>query len=101
MRVDSTRRRITLFGAFGVGNLGNECTLQAFLYNLKKYIPGAEIRCICSEPMEVTSTYHFAASPIREAPLPYVKNRAIRLLRRIFVGIPTELHRWTRAFQTL
>jgi polysaccharide pyruvyl transferase WcaK-like protein len=101
MRIDSTRRRICLFGAFGVGNLGNECTLQALLYNLRKYMPNAEINCACSGPKEVASNYHFSAFPIRDSPLPPVKNRAVRLLRRIFVGIPLELRRWSRAFRTL
>ncbi len=101
MRIDSTRQRICLFGAFGVGNLGNECTLQALLYNLRKYMPNAEISCVCSGPKEVTSNYHISAFPIRDSPLPPVKNRAVRLLRRIFVGIPIELRRWFRAFWTL
>ena len=101
MRIDSTRQRICLFGAFGVGNLGNECTLQALLYNLRKYMPTAEISCVCSGPKEVASNYHISAFPIRDSPLPSVKNRAVRLLRRIFVGIPIELRRWFRAFRTL
>ena len=101
MRIDSTRQRICLFGAFGVGNLGNECTLQALLYNLRKYKPNAEISCVCSGPKEVASNYHISTFPIRDSPLPPVKNRALRLLRRIFVGIPVEVHRWSRAFRTL
>ena len=101
MRIDSTRQRICLFGAFGVGNLGNECTLQALLYNLRKYMPSAEISCVCSGPKEVASNCHISAFPIRDSPLLPVKSSAVRLLRRIFVGIPLELRRWFRAFRTL
>ena len=101
MRIDSTRRRICLFGAFGVGNLGNECTLQALLYNLRKYMPNAEISCLCSGPEEVASSYHISALPIRDSPSLPVRSKAVRLLRRIFVGIPLELRRWSRAFRTL
>ena len=101
MRVNSTRRRIGLFGVFGAGNLGNECTLQALIYNLRKYAPNAEISCVCSEPKEVASSYNISALPIRETSLPSMKNRAMRLLRRIFVGIPMELYRWSKVFETL
>lgn len=101
MRIDSTRPRICLFGVFGAGNLGNECTLQALLYNLKRFMPNAEISCVCSEPKEVASSYNISAFPIRESHLPPIKNRAMRLLRWIFVGIPMELYRWSNAFKTL
>jgi polysaccharide pyruvyl transferase WcaK-like protein len=101
MSKDLTRWRIALFGAFGVGNLGNEGTLQAFLYNLRRYIPNSEISCVCSEPNEVASSYNISAFPIRQTPLPPTKKTAIRLFRRIFVGIPMELYRWSKALQTL
>ena len=101
MRIDSTRQRICLFGAFGVGNLGNECTLEALLYNLRKYMPNAEISCLCSGPEKVASSYHISALPIRDSPLLPLNSKAVRLLRRIFVGIPLELRRWSRAFRTL
>src|SRR5271154_1223088 len=101
MSIDSTQQKICLFGAFGVGNLGNECTLQALLYNLRKYMPNAEITCLCSGPEEVASSYHISALPIRDSPLLPVKSKAVRLLRRIFVGVSLEVRRWSRAYRTL
>ncbi len=101
MRITQTRPKITAFGNFGAGNLGNECTLKAFLFNLRKYMPNAEISCVCSGPEEVASSYNISAFPIRETPLPPIKNKTRRLLRRVFVGLPKELHRWSMAFQTL
>jgi polysaccharide pyruvyl transferase WcaK-like protein len=65
MNLDPVRRRIALFGNFGVGNLGNEATLQAMVYNLRRYLPNVEISCICSGPENTASEYNIAAAPIR------------------------------------
>jgi polysaccharide pyruvyl transferase WcaK-like protein len=100
-RTDTKRRKIALFGCFGVGNLGNECTLQALLYNIRNYVPDAEVSCICSGPEEVESTYHIRSSLIKEFPLSPISNRILRFLRRVFVGIPIELSRWAKAIATL
>ena len=101
MNTDLTRRKIGFFGIFGAGNLGNECTLQALICNVRKYSPDADLCCFCSGPQEVASRYKISAFPIKSMPLPPVKNRLIRGLRRIFVGIPMELYRWAKVFETL
>jgi len=101
MSMDLTRRRIALFGAFGVGNLGNECTLQALLHNIRTYVPDAEISCICPGPEATQSDYKISSSLIKELPLSPVNNRILRLLRRIFVSIPMELLRWLKAIARL
>jgi polysaccharide pyruvyl transferase WcaK-like protein len=94
-------RRIYFFGVFGAGNLGNECTLQAFLGNLRRYDQSSEPRCICSHPAAVSADYGIAAFSMREAPLPSVKNRALRAIRRCVLGIAMELYRWHKAFNLL
>ena len=101
MNTNLTRRRIGFFGVFGAGNLGNECTLQALIYNIRRYSPDADLYCFCPGPQEVASSYNISAFPIKTMPLPPVKNRLMRWLRRIFVGIPMELYRWSKAFETL
>lgn len=58
-----------MFGHFGAGNLGNEATLRAMVYNLRKHLPGAGIICVCSGPERAASEYEISAVPIR-APLP-------------------------------
>jgi len=93
--------KIALFGAFGVGNLGNECTLQALFHNIRRYVPNAEILCICLGPDEVRLAYNIRATLIEEIPLSHLANRALRLLRKIFVRIPLEIFRWLKAFATL
>jgi len=104
MNTNLAPRKIALFGAFGVGNLGNECTLQAMIYHIRRHLPDAEISCICSGPEEIESSYGISAVPIRETPFkvrPRKNSWAIRLLRRVFVGIPAELYRWYKAIKTL
>jgi polysaccharide pyruvyl transferase WcaK-like protein len=88
------RRRIALFGTFGTGNLGNECTLQAMLSNIRRRAPNAQVSCICRNPAETAATYGIPALAIREMPLRVTNNRAWRLLRKICVGIPADLYRW-------
>jgi polysaccharide pyruvyl transferase WcaK-like protein len=94
-------KKIALFGTFGTGNLGNECTLQAMLFNLRKRLPNAEVSCICAGVDETAATYGIRALAIREMPLRATNNRAWRLLRRICVGIPFELYRWFRVIKGL
>jgi|SRR5208337_4121443 len=65
MKPDPKRQRIALFGNFGTGNLGNEATLQAMLYNLRRYLPNAELSCICMRPENTASEHNISAVPIR------------------------------------
>ena len=90
----ANQSKIALFGTFGTGNLGNECTLQAMLLNTRRRVPNAQVTCICASPEETASKYGIRALAIREMPLRGTNNRAWRLLRKICVGIPLELYRW-------
>jgi polysaccharide pyruvyl transferase WcaK-like protein len=94
-------RKVGLFGIFGAGNLGNECTLQAMLSNVRRYIPDADICCICSGPEAAALEYGVSAVDIRQIQLPPISNRALRMLRRILVAVPVELYRWFKALATL
>jgi polysaccharide pyruvyl transferase WcaK-like protein len=104
MTADGSRPRICLFGIFGNGNFGNECTLQAMLSGVRRYLPHAEISCICSRPEETSSTYNIPAFLIKETfnHGPSRPRRAVvRLLRWVFVGIPMELYRCGKAIAIL
>jgi polysaccharide pyruvyl transferase WcaK-like protein len=46
-------KKIILFGFFGCGNFGNDASLDAGLYHIKKYQPDANIICVCQGPREV------------------------------------------------
>jgi polysaccharide pyruvyl transferase WcaK-like protein len=47
--------RFALFGMFGQGNLGNDCTLDALKEGIHQRLPGASVYCICPAP-DVVST---------------------------------------------
>ncbi len=97
------RRQIGLFGHFGAGNFGNESTLEALLYHLRHVIPDAEITCICSAPETVAAEYNIAAVPMIEVVAkPWTsRNLLARVVRKFFVGIPSEIYRWLKGIVTL
>jgi polysaccharide pyruvyl transferase WcaK-like protein len=98
------RKKISFFGHFGPpGNLGNESTLQAILYHLRRHLGDVEITCICTGPEATARTYNIAAVPISGIIVkPWtLRNPLARLLRKAFIGIPSELYRWLQAFRTL
>ena len=73
MKLDPTRQKIALFGNFGTGNLGNEATLAAMIYNLRKYLPNADVSCVCMRPVSAAAEYNISAIPIRP-PFPFWKS---------------------------
>lgn len=97
MTTGAKPRSIGLFGNFGSGNLGNEYTLRAMLFNARRHLPDATFNCICTEPAVTSSMYSIPSFPIRHAVVSNPSKRggrAVRLLRRLAIGIPTEIYRW-------
>jgi polysaccharide pyruvyl transferase WcaK-like protein len=101
MTTDRSPEKIALFGMFGVGNLGNEATLQAMLGNIRRFLPNARVSCICAGPESIAQDYSIPAYLIRELPLPPLKNKKLRLLRKILFAIPVELYRWLKVAERL
>ena len=60
------RTKIAFFGHFDSTNFGNESTLQAILYNLRRFQPAAEVTCISTGPEATVATHHIEAVPIAE-----------------------------------
>lgn len=97
------RPKISLFGHFGAANFGNESTLQAMLFNLRRQVPDAEITCICTEPEVVAADYKITALPINCIVVkPWnIRNPLVRLARKVFIGVPSEFYRWLKGIKTL
>jgi polysaccharide pyruvyl transferase WcaK-like protein len=97
------RSKIVIFGNFGTDNFGNEATLQAVHFNLRRLMPDAELACICDSPVIASATYNIAAFPISPKVITgwTPKSRAAQLLRRMVFGIPNELYRWVAGFRFL
>jgi|SRR3990170_2742464 len=103
------RKKIGFLGLFGQQNLGNDCTLQAIIYNARKYIPDLEVFCICSGPDDVQIKFDIPTFSISD---PFIKkfdsrvhskhsNIVLKILRKIFIRLPSELLHWAMAFRTL
>ena len=54
-------KKVLLYGHFGTGNIGNDSSFEAALHNVKKYLPNAEIICVCSGPREITRRFGIQA----------------------------------------
>lgn len=94
--LEHRKKTICLFGHFGLGNFGNESTLQAILYNLRRRLPDADISCICTGPAATATTHNIRAMPISRMVVKAWRpdNRVARVLRSVFIGMPSELYRW-------
>ncbi len=103
------KKKIAFFGLFGVGNLGNEITLQTILSHARQYFPDAEFKCICSDVTDTSLRHELPAFPIsiryprKSAGKWYMRstNPVIRLLRQLLIGVPMELLDWFRVFHIL
>jgi len=104
MSVPTTRRkRIAFFGNFDASNFGNECTLQAILYHLRRFYPDAEVTCISTGPAATITTHNIAAIPISEnffkswSP----RNFVTRMLRKACVALLNEPYQWAKSLLML
>ena len=95
--------KIAFFGHFGMGNFGNESTLHATLYHLRLFFPHAEVNCITTGPDGTTAIHGIEAIPISGTVERRwrIRNPVVKLLRKAFIGIPTELYQWLDALRTL
>jgi polysaccharide pyruvyl transferase WcaK-like protein/glycosyltransferase involved in cell wall biosynthesis len=102
-KADKKPRKIWFFGHFGSPNFGNEITLQTILYHLRRLLPESEIACICTGPEALAATQNIETVPISRT---FVKpgklrTRLARLLRRVFIVVPSEPCRWFETFKIL
>jgi len=89
--------RISFYGNFGAGNLGNECTLLAIIEQVKRYEPDAELLCFCTNPQDVQARHHIEALPAavtRDGS--WAQGPVRRLLRILFRWIPLKLAQWVK-----
>jgi polysaccharide pyruvyl transferase WcaK-like protein len=111
--------KIGIFGNFGIGNFGNEATLEAMLNFLKHGGSEFELTCICTNPERVQLEHAISAIPLnRSAPSLLRKftnvSYAIQTMRKFDVlivpgtgilndycsppfGMPYTLFRWCLA----
>src|SRR5215470_17561749 len=97
------QRKICFFGHFGGGNFGNEITLQTILHHLRRRLPEAKVACICTGPETLAATQKIETFRIsrRFVKRWALRTRLARLLRKVFIGVPSEFCRWLDAFKRL
>jgi polysaccharide pyruvyl transferase WcaK-like protein len=96
-------KRIVFFGHFGMGNFGNESTLQAILYHVRRFSPDAQLRCIAPGPEETTAIHNIEATPVSETLLKSwrPRNPLVSLIRKLSVGMISEIYRSVEAIRIL
>jgi polysaccharide pyruvyl transferase WcaK-like protein len=100
---DSKQRRICFFGHFGSTNIGNESTLFAILFHLRRLLPEAKVVCACTGPETLAQTREIEAVPISGKILKRWEPRKplIASLRRVAIGLPSEFYRSLQVLRTL
>lgn len=97
--VPSTKRiRIGLLGQFGVGNFGNDGSLEAMIDTLRRICPEAELSVICTWPESVEQA--FGVETIRLT-RPAIKSRWLDLANRMLGRVPYKMWGPIRAFRKL
>lgn len=83
----SAPKRIGIFGNFGIGNFGNDATLESMLLFLKQTQPDAELTCICTVPEKVRRDHGIPVLPCKLSGHPLLKKftdwiHAVRTVRK-------------------
>src|SRR5262245_9709123 len=98
--------RISFYGNFGAGNLGNECTLQAIIEQTLRRWPDAQLLCFCTNPQDVRIRHRIAAFPSEAvdkttAERSRPRGRLARIFRIAFRRIPLELVHWVKSLRAV
>ena len=97
------QKKICLFGHFGSPNFGNEITLLAILFHLRRLLPESKVICACTGPETLVNTRGIDAVPIGRKMLKRWRPRTplTASLRRALIALPIELWRLLDALRTL
>jgi len=93
-------KKIALFGLFGVGNFGNEASLEAALKHIRCNRPDLETVCVCADPDDVIARHQVNAVSIHmgtESAYATIANRPYRLCLRALY----EMVIWIRIYRFL
>ena len=86
--MEASAIRVGLLGFFGIGNLGNDASLEAMLLTLRDLRPGAEITCICPNPSFIGDEYGIAT-------VDFFANRSFgrsfTVFDKLLLGVPRRI----------
>ncbi len=90
------RPRIALFGGFGIGNFGNDASLEATLSYLRAERPDADLSCICTNPEETAANFGLPTFPTSQRPKGLWRVADLALLR-----LPRVVANWIYTLRLL
>jgi polysaccharide pyruvyl transferase WcaK-like protein len=90
------RQSICLFGLFGLGNFGNDGSLEAMVHMLRQIVPNAVLSCICVDPQKIQEDHDIATVPISLAGF---SHPLLRLVDKAALTIPGRLANWLRTIR--
>src|SRR5271165_6367617 len=101
--------RISFYGNFGAGNLGNEATLQAVIEQVRRRWPDGQLLCFCTNPQDVRTRHNISAFPsgavnwcaAERSGSSAPRGNLTRFLRIAFRRIPLELVHWVKCLHAL
>src|SRR5580693_6553169 len=94
--------KIAFFGIFGIQNLGNECTLQAILYNARKRMKEGQFLAVSFNPGDTLNRHNLPALPMSYQDFTRVRpGRLAKMFRVLFKRPIGELMDWTKAVKSL
>ena len=89
--------RIILYGHFGSGNVGNDSSLEAALFHVRKYRPDADILCVCNGPQVVKDRFGIETLPMDESAAKRAEHSGSRSrLKRVWSRLLDELNFWLK-----
>jgi polysaccharide pyruvyl transferase WcaK-like protein len=101
--------RISFYGHFGAGNLGNEATLEAVIQQILRRFPDGQLLCFCTNPQDVRRRHNIAAFSSGAANWSAAerfgsrghRGKLTRFFRIAFQRIPLELVHWIKCMHAL
>jgi polysaccharide pyruvyl transferase WcaK-like protein len=101
--------RISFYGNFGAGNLGNECTLQAVIEQTLRCRTDAQLLCFCTNPQDVRTRHNIATSPSDAVDKTAAgrsgsrgpRGNLARIFRIAFQRTPLELLHWVKTLRAV
>lgn len=90
--------KIILYGHYGSGNIGNDSSLEAALYHIKKYQPDAAVICVCAGPHEVSRRFGIQVLSMsgKHADKPDSRGLLSRI-RRFWLRLMDEVFFWLQS----
>src|SRR5690242_17617307 len=81
--------RIALFGGFGIGNFGNDASLEATAEYLRAEHPGVALSAICTAPDVIAQRFGLRSYPASKRP-----SGALRLADLALLRAPRAVMNW-------